>query len=65
MNTGKAIKVALAMREMNQNDLASKLGMTAPATSQMCSRKSASIAMLSKVAKALDMKVSELMALGE
>lgn len=65
MNTGKAVKVALAMREMNQNDLALKLNMSHSVLSRICSAKSASTSTLQKIATALDMKVSELMALGE
>lgn len=65
MNTGKAIKMALLIKDMNQKDLADKLGMTAPAMSQMCSRKSASLNILKRVADALGMKVSELIRLGE
>lgn len=65
MNTGKAIRVALAQRDMKMNDLAEVLGVTAARVSVICSSKSSSTLTLKRIADALGMKVSELVELGE
>ena len=66
MNVSKAIRVALAMKEMNQKQLAERLGMYESAVSQMVNRgASITTGKLKQVADALGMKVSELVALGE
>ena len=65
MNVSKAIRVALAMKEMNQKQLAERLGVHEPAVSQMVNRASITTGKLKQVADVLGMKVSELVALGE
>ena len=65
MNLSKAIRVALAMKEMNQKQLAERLGMYESAMSQLINRPSITTEKLTQIADALDMKVSELVALGE
>ena len=65
MNISKAIRVALAMKEMNQKQLAERLGMYESAMSQLINRPSITTEKLTQIADALDMKVSELVALGE
>lgn len=65
MNIGKSIKVALAVKGMKAKDLAATLGVTAPTVSSMCARETASGQMLIMLGRAFDMKVSELVALGE
>lgn len=65
MNLLKAIRVALAMKEMNQKQLAERLGMYESAMSQLINRPSITTEKLTQIADALDMKVSELVALGE
>lgn len=65
MNVSKSIRVALAMRELTQKQLAERLGMYESAVSQLVNRSSITTDKLKQVADALDMKVSELVALGE
>ena len=65
MNLSKAIRVALAMKEMNQKQLAERLGMYESAMSQLINRSSITTEKLTQIADALEMKVSELVALGE
>lgn len=65
VNLLKAIRVALAMKEMNQKQLAERLGMYESAMSQLINRPSITTEKLTQIADALDMKVSELVALGE
>ena len=65
MNISKSIRVALAMKEMNQKQLAERLGVHEPAVSQMVNRASITTGKLKQVADVLGMKVSELVALGE
>ena len=65
MNLSKAIRVALAMKEMNQKQLAERLGMYESAMSQLINRPSITTEKLTQIADALDMKVSELVSLGE
>lgn len=65
LNTSKAIRVALAMKEMTQKQLAERMGMHESAISQLVNRASITTDKLKKVADALDMKVSELVKLGE
>ena len=65
MNLSKAIRVALAMKEMNQKQLAERLGMYESAMSQLINRPSITTEKLTQIADALEMKVSELVALGE
>ena len=65
MNVSKSIRVALAMRELTQKQLAERLGMYESAVSQLVNRSSITTDELKQVADALGMKVSELVALGE
>lgn len=65
MNVSKAIRIALAMKEMNQKQLAERMGMYESAVSQLVNRSSITTDKLKQVADALGMKVSELIALGE
>ena len=65
MNVSKSIRVALAMRELTQKQLAERLGMYESAVSQLVNRSSITTDKLKRVADALDMRVSELVALGE
>ena len=65
MNISKSIRVALAMRELTQKQLAERLGMYESAVSQLVNRSSITTDKLKQVADALDMRVSELVALGE
>ena len=65
MNVSKSIRVALAMRELTQKQLAERLGMYESAVSQLVNRSSITTDKLKQVANALDMRVSELVALGE
>lgn len=65
MNVSKAIRIALAMKEMNQKQLAERMGMYESAVSQLVNRSSITTDKLKQVADALGMKVSELISLGE
>lgn len=65
MNVSKSIRVALAMRELTQKQLAERLGMYESAVSQLVNRSSITTDKLKQVSDALGMKVSELVALGE
>lgn len=65
MNVGKSIKVALAMREMNQQDLAVKMVVSKPYVSQLAGKQHAGIGTVTLLAEAFGMKVSEFLALGE
>ena len=65
VNVSKSIRVALAMRELTQKQLAERLGMYESAVSQLVNRSSITTDKLKQVADALDMRVSELVALGE
>lgn len=65
MNLGMAIKIALVKKGMKQSELAEKLGVTQVYVSRICNSKNVGMNVASNVATALDMKVSELVALGE
>ena len=65
MNITKSIKVALAQREQTQEWLANEVKMTAGALSALLTRNSIKSSLLDRMAKALNMKASELIALGE
>lgn len=65
MNIKKSIRVALAQKDMTQGDLAEKIGMTASNLSLLMNRESIPTARLAQIAEALDMKVSDLLKLGE
>lgn len=65
MNLQKSIDMALALRNQRRADLARQMGVTGAGVSEMIKRNSTSTRRLSKIADALDMKTSELIALGE
>lgn len=66
MNIKKAIRLALAMADMTQKDLSIKSGLPSGHLSLIINEKrSMTLTTLSKIAKALNMKASELIALGE
>lgn len=65
MNIGKSIKVALAMRDMKQNQLASKMKVTPRWINGLANTEQASTSTVDKLAKAFGMKASEFIALGE
>lgn len=65
MNIGKSIKVALAQRNMKQNQLAEQLGKSARWINLLANSKNASTETISMLAAAFGMKASEFVALGE
>ena len=66
MNLKKAIRIAMATKEMEQKDIAAASGITPGHLSTVVNGKhSATIPTVQKIADALDMKLSELIALGE
>ena len=65
MNMGKAVKIALAMNGMNQTELAKVMGVSSKYISRICNQKNFGIEAAKGVADALNMKVSELIKLGE
>lgn len=65
MNTGKAILVALAMKQMTRKQLAEAIGRSRVTVDVMCNSESATTQALKRIADALGMKVSELVKLGE
>jgi len=65
VNLKQSIKMGLAKRQMRQGDLATQIGMRASSLSASAQRNSCSIQVLERIAAALDMKVSEFVALGE
>lgn len=65
MNIGKSLKVALVKRDMTQTDLAKKMNVHLQWVNKLANSDSASQASIMGLAEALDMKVSEFIALGE
>lgn len=65
MNIGKAVKKVLIDKDMSQTDLANKMGINRATISLLCSQEVCSGKMLRDVSEALEMKASELVALGE
>lgn len=65
MHLGNAVKIALVMKGKKQVDLARDLGVTGVYLSRICNQESIGMNALEGIAKALGMKVSELVALGE
>lgn len=65
MNITKSIRVAMAMRGLNQKGLANLLKMNESSLSQLINRQSITTEKLGLIASALNMKASELVALGE
>lgn len=65
MNIGKSLKVALAQRDMKQNQLAAKLKKTPRWINDLANNETASSATIQMLAGAFDMKASDFVALGE
>jgi plasmid maintenance system antidote protein VapI len=65
MNIGKSIKVALSKKGIKRYELAQMLGVTAPTVSVMIGRETCTGEMIKRLSEALQMKASELIALGE
>lgn len=65
MNTGKSIKIALAIREKTPQWLADELEVTKQAVSHLINNTAMSGTNINKVAKTLGYKSSEFIALGE
>ena len=65
MNTGKAILVALAMKEKSRAELAEKMGVSVVTLHAMCRSKNATTDTMKRISDALGMRLSELVALGE
>ena len=65
MNVGRSIKVALAKKDMNQQDLAKKLKVSKPYVSQLAGKDHAGMGTVALLADAFGMKISEFLALGE
>ena len=66
MNLGKSIKLALVYSNMSAIELAKRTGLSDATVSLMANNhRGASVATINKIAAAFDMKVSELIALGE
>lgn len=65
MNVGKSIKHALVKRGINQTQLAAQMKCTQVWINRLANSRSASMATIESLAAALDMKVSDFLALGE
>lgn len=65
MNVGKSIKHALVKRGINQTQLAAQMKCTQVWINRLANSRSASMATVESLAEALDMKVSDFLALGE
>ena len=65
MNLKKSISVALAIQELTRDELAEKMGVSRARVYAIAQQKAAKHETLEKVAKALGLKVSEFIALGE
>ena len=67
MNTAKAVKEALYLKRKTQTDLAGMLGVSPGSVSQICNdeNRQASTRKLTAIAKALDISLADLIALGE
>lgn len=66
MNIGKSIKIACAMRDLTHYELADKAGVSTVTLSSLVNNKtSCKQKTLESLAKAVDLPVSEFIALGE
>lgn len=65
MNVGKSLKIALIKKGMSQTELAKKMGVHDQWVSKLANSESAAQTTLVGLAEALEMKVSEFVALGE
>jgi transcriptional regulator with XRE-family HTH domain len=65
VNVGKSLKIAMAMREIKQVEMARDMKVSQVYISRLANSQHAGIGTVSKLAKALGMSVSEFIALGE
>lgn len=65
MNIGKSVKILLAQHEMNQTELADKVGTSRAVMSYVCNHESCSPDMMKRLCSTFGLKASELIALGE
>lgn len=65
MNLKRSLNMALAMSDMNQNDLAAKIKVTTTWLSMLKNQTSCTTDTLEKLSSAFGMSVSEFVALGE
>ena len=65
MNAARSLRIALAMRGINQTQLAAMAGITQPSISGLAQRTNWNGESLQKIATALNMKVSDFIKLGE
>ena len=65
MNLKKSLKMAMVMREMDHEGLAERMGIAKTTVGNFIYRNCVTTDTLTRMAKALDMKVSELVRLGE
>lgn len=65
MNIGKSLKISLLKNNMEQSDLAEKLGIHQSNISRIANCKTITTETLERLAVAFNMKVSEFVAVGE
>ena len=65
MNLGKALKVALAMRGLNQSQLARKEGWNLRSLNKLANNQNGTVNNINKLSAALGMTPSEFVKLGE
>lgn len=65
MDIGKSLKMALIKNNMEQSDLATKIGIHQSNISKISCGKTITTETLSRLATAFNMKVSEFVAIGE
>lgn len=65
MNIGNSVKILLIQRDINQSDLAEKIGVSRAVMSYVCNHESCSKEMLDKLCAEFELKASELIAVGE
>lgn len=65
MNIGKSLKMSLLKNDMEQSDLADKIGIHQSNISKISCGKTITTATLERLATAFNMKVSEFVAIGE
>lgn len=65
MNIGKSLKIALLKHNMEQADLAEKIGIHQSNISRISCGKTITTETLARLAGAFNMKVSEFLAIGE
>jgi len=65
MDAGKSLQLCLIQHGVRRDDLAKKIEVTPTYISKLCNKRDCSGSMLTKLAGAFDIKVSEFVALGE